>query len=161
MSKKLSQRQLIKIATNVRIELESFIAIEDETMGISKFTWDFPSDLAGLCIVASIMMFQELRHRGRYPHIVQGCGHWFTHCDGFLIDVTASQFCKPNIVVEKLVFKKNFGFVPKFHDPVYHSYWNANFRARSMNKFKHFQLIRKSIERARISNFNNKRGIYA
>lgn len=161
MAKKLSRRQILKVANEVRNEVESFVGIEDEAMGISKLTWSFPDDLAGLCIVASIILFQELKRLGRNPYIVKGNGHYYINCDGFLVDVTASQFCMPRVVVKKLVFRKNLGFVPIDYDEKFQSFWEPNFRARSLNKFEHFSIIAKSIERARISNFNNKRGIYA
>jgi hypothetical protein len=55
--------------------------------------------LAGYCGYGSVLVWQRLKEAGRSPQMVQGHGHWFTICDGFLVDVTATQFGQPKVVV--------------------------------------------------------------
>lgn len=89
---RLSKQGLVRVAVDVRRELESF----------KEQGWDLPADLCGFCMYGSIMVWQALKRLGRRPLLVEGAGHWFTHCDGYLIDVTASQFGEVDVVVRSL-----------------------------------------------------------
>lgn len=56
-------------------------------------------DLGGLCGYGSIMLVDKLKEKGYDPSIISGWGHWFVKCDKYLLDITASQFGQPNVVV--------------------------------------------------------------
>lgn len=85
------KKELRSIAVQTRKTLESIsreILIEAE-----------PS-LAGLCGYASLMLSSALEKKGYHAQIIQGRGHWFVECQGFLMDITASQFGQPSVVVK-------------------------------------------------------------
>lgn len=57
----------------------------------------YPTDLVGLCGIASARLYSELVKAGYKPQIAY-CrylqfGHVFVVCDGYVIDLTSSQFC--------------------------------------------------------------------
>lgn len=55
--------------------------------------------LQGACAHGSVLLFDNLRAAGFRPQIVQSQGHYFAICSGYLVDVTASQFGQPKVVV--------------------------------------------------------------
>lgn len=89
-----SENKLIrKIATQVRAELEKFCNINN-----TKHFNALPC-LGGLCGYGSAMLYEALTKYGFSPQIARGQGHWFVICEGLLVDVTASQFGQPSVVV--------------------------------------------------------------
>lgn len=49
-------------------------------------------DLSGWCILTSYVLFHILKRRGYNPEVCKNDGHAFILCDGYYIDVTATQF---------------------------------------------------------------------
>ena len=86
------KNKITKIAKQVRAELISFIS--DGANGFNS-----QPHLSGMCGYGAVMVFDALKKAGRQPKIAVGQGHYFTVCDGFLVDVTASQFGQSKIVV--------------------------------------------------------------
>lgn len=88
----------MRVARKLRKELEVLVTVDDP-----KTSWQLldgsPPDLCGACMYGSIMVFMELKRLGRKPLMVEGDGHWFSHCDGYLIDITASQFGMKDVEV--------------------------------------------------------------
>lgn len=86
--------QIIKIAKNVRKWAERK-ARRDR----------FRDSLCGLCAIASAQLFKELVNHGFSPKIHQSNGGWGSHVfvtvNGFLVDVTATQFEIDDEVVVK------------------------------------------------------------
>lgn len=85
---RLSKQQLIKIASRTRAELESLVGKQ--------------SDMYGFCVYGAVLLWQELKRHKRRPWIVEGMDHWFVHCDGHLIDITATQFGLHKIEVHSI-----------------------------------------------------------
>jgi hypothetical protein len=52
----------------------------------------FPRDLGGYCVIASIYLYKLLRDAGLNPRVIFNEDHAFVVCQGYLIDVTATQF---------------------------------------------------------------------
>lgn len=48
--------------------------------------------LCGFCARGSAILFNELKKRGYEAKIVEGDGHFYVECEGYIIDVTATQF---------------------------------------------------------------------
>ena len=94
----MKRNQLVAIATKLRKELELLIDVCEPKTSLQILDGSLP-DLCGACMYGSIMLFKELKKLGRKPLLVEGNGHWFTHCDGFLIDITASQFGMKDVEV--------------------------------------------------------------
>jgi hypothetical protein len=92
--------KLKKIAKLIRQEIE-----ELRENKAPKFTTT--ETLAGLCYYASIMLYYKLKKENLSPLIVEGRGHWFVSCEGYTIDITASQFGEKKIIVEKENLIKN------------------------------------------------------
>ena len=84
------KNRLTKIAREVRKEL---IALAPKFYGVP------PKHLGGLCAHASAMLFERFRKEELKVQIASGAGHWFTVCEGFLVDITASQFGQAKICV--------------------------------------------------------------
>lgn len=59
----------------------------------------FPPHLGGACAIASAFIFNALEQAGYEAAIVSGRGHTFVVCEGWLVDITATQFGQPGIVV--------------------------------------------------------------
>jgi hypothetical protein len=67
-----------------------------------------PSDLCGLCLRSSVQLFTAAKYFDINIQVVGGYGHCYTMCDGYIVDVTATQFSEsesvlivpPNCVVE-------------------------------------------------------------
>ena len=81
-----TRSQLVKIATKVRDWAEGWNAERDL----------FGNDLCGMCAIASGRLHDVLTTHGFEPLIVVseksgGC-HCFILCDGYIVDITATQF---------------------------------------------------------------------
>lgn len=61
----------------------------------------FPSDLSQFCGIASANLFLLLKKYGFFPKIATNDCHAFVICNGYIVDVTASQFREPDICVVK------------------------------------------------------------
>jgi len=85
------QAQFKKIARQVRMELESFVG--------NHPNFNSQPHLGGLCGYGSVMLHEALKKAGYKSKIASGGGHWFVVCEGFLCDITASQFGQAKIVV--------------------------------------------------------------
>lgn len=88
----------MRVARKLRKELEVLVTVNDPKTGCPLVDGWLP-DLGGACIYGSIIVFMELKRLGRRPLMVYGDGHWFSHCDGYLIDITASQFGMKDVEV--------------------------------------------------------------
>lgn len=72
-----------RIASNTRKWAEKYRTQEHQ---------DFGSDLAGMCGIAAYELFKRLDKAGLKPKYCFGDGHAFVKCDGYIVDVTATQF---------------------------------------------------------------------
>lgn len=79
---------LTQIAEGVRKEAENYAEEEG-----------YDSDLCGLCAIASVWLFQDLKKNGFKPIIcvsrekdTWGCWHVYLEVDGYVVDITATQF---------------------------------------------------------------------
>ena len=52
----------------------------------------WPENLCGLCMRASVQLFWAAKYFGIEMQIIGGVGHCYTMCDGYIVDVTATQF---------------------------------------------------------------------
>jgi len=86
----MNSKKIRKIANRIRKRLEKIATSLLPGVG---------AHLGGLCGHGALMLHKELTELGRAPQVASGRGHWFVVCDGFLIDVTASQFGQPKVVV--------------------------------------------------------------
>lgn len=90
MSKNRETKQrLLHIARDARKRLERYAA---------ESNIYFPH-LGGLCHKASLVLVKQLLHMKHEPRLLSSMHHWFVVCDGFLIDITASQFGQPPVIV--------------------------------------------------------------
>jgi hypothetical protein len=87
------KRSIKKVAVDVRKTLEK----------IAPRLNIHAAHLQGACGYGSVMLFEELKRAGYKPRIAQGSGHWFVVCDGKLVDVTATQFGQPKVVVRDFI----------------------------------------------------------
>lgn len=74
-------RMLARIADKVRDAFEEIGEKED-----------MPSDLCGLCLRSSVQLFLAAKYFDINIQVVGGFGHCYTMCDGYIVDVTATQF---------------------------------------------------------------------
>ncbi len=81
-----AKSQLVKIATEVREWAEDWNKLHDM----------FSYDLCGMCAIAAAELHRALVLNGYEPLIIvsedNGACHCFVVCDGYLLDVTATQF---------------------------------------------------------------------
>ncbi len=80
---------IVKIARRVRETFEK---------GNAKLRI-YPPHLNGACLSASVMLFDELTEAGFTPAVVSSHSHMFVVCDEFMIDITATQFGHPGVLV--------------------------------------------------------------
>lgn len=66
----------------------------------------YPDDLEGFCAFGARRLFAELRKAGHDPRLCaafdpaqESYWHAFVTCEGFVVDVTATQFRQPPVVV--------------------------------------------------------------
>ena len=82
-----TRNRIKRIAKNVRKWAE-------ELQNKNKF-WD--NHLSGMCGIASYELFKRLRRAKFKPTMCFSRGHAFVKCNGFIVDVTATQFCKADV----------------------------------------------------------------
>lgn len=74
-----------------------------------KLIGDNNNNLMGWCLTCSYLIFKRLSKFGLKPQICSICrgpgSHAFIYCDGYIVDVTATQFK----VKEKIIIRKNEG----------------------------------------------------
>ena len=93
-----------EVAEEVREKCLDF-ALSDDSVGYDFHGYE---DLHAMCAVASATLFRELCRRGigKKPRIVEGEYWKKEHCwvevDDCVVDITASQFNGPRIVVEPI-----------------------------------------------------------
>jgi len=58
-----------------------------------------PQDLCGLCLRSSVQLFVAAKYFGIDIQVIGGYGHCYTMRDGYIIDVTATQFCETERVL--------------------------------------------------------------
>jgi hypothetical protein len=84
--------ELIKLAKQVRLWAET-----------KSERYDFPTDLSGMCCIVSRKLFRVLKANGLKPKIHLRQARWDSHafvvCNGWIVDVTASQFGKIRVWV--------------------------------------------------------------
>jgi len=91
--------------------------------------WD--DDLSCMCSIASYELFKRLRKVHLEPTAcfadLQDYGHAFIHCQGYIVDVTATQFTKklPKVVVLPL---KDINY--KTYD-----FWRPKIKVKSKKRF--------------------------
>src|SRR3990167_11485989 len=83
------------VARRVRRYLDR-VAIED----------GFSEDLNGLCGKAAAILYHALEHAGFNPKIAHTLGHAFVLCEGYIVDVTATQFGQPDQYADTVVRSK-------------------------------------------------------
>lgn len=103
-------RHLRSVATEVRAQAE--------TRGAAA---GFPEGLCGFCALGSRLLFRALKREGLSPELVlaiwpedhfawyltrptitqEQYSHCYVLCEGYVLDVTASQFGQPNVVVRR------------------------------------------------------------
>lgn len=63
---------------------------------------DWYQGLAGMCAICSVELADRLKKEGFSPSIAKNGNHTFVICDGYLIDITATQFGqKRNVTIIK------------------------------------------------------------
>jgi len=88
----------------------------------------YPCDMSGMCVAASVELFNRLSTAGIGCRIAVNDSHAFVLYGTSVLDVTASQFGKPDICVAHVVSEdywkvvKLFDDVHEFED--YLSTWN-------------------------------------
>lgn len=98
------KRKIRKIATEVRKELQGIVPW---LLNYYDSPRDIPKHLAGYCGYGSVMVHEALKEHGFKPKIARADGHWFVVCGSLLVDVTASQFSQPMVVVRNYKNVKN------------------------------------------------------
>ena len=81
--------KIIQIAEENRKWAES---VANYFLSQSKDRWFFSSNLCGMCAIASLRLFRELRAAGYEAQIAYTLGHVFVVYDNLIIDITATQF---------------------------------------------------------------------
>lgn len=61
----------------------------------------YEAHMRGLCATATLYLFEKLRAEGMDAVMVAGVDHWFVVCDGWLVDITATQFGQRPIVIRR------------------------------------------------------------
>lgn len=93
----------------------------------------FPDNLCGLCLRASVQLFVVAGDYGMDIEMVGGFGHCYNMCDGWIIDVTATQFgitdrvmVVPPREIPELVRNPNWTRVGTYRtlEDVYSGMWN-------------------------------------
>ena len=95
--------QIKRVARSVRKWAEAY-----------QWVHGFPYTLAGLCCSASFLIFKEIKAtKGLSPVLYWNDHHAFVFCEGFLVDVTATQFKrKQRVVIEPPPVKMPYYWEP-------------------------------------------------
>lgn len=84
--------EIFRIASRVRDWAEEIAA-----------QYELPASLCGLCAIAARKLFRELKKSGYSSELMihhkDSLAHAFVVCQGFIIDVTATQFGKERIFI--------------------------------------------------------------
>ena len=91
----------------------------------------FPPDLCGLCATASAQLMLALRAKGYDAVFHENYGHCFVVLNGYIIDITATQFGKRNKV-----------FIHQYPLPKrgeWKDYWWTRSKARTFNGVRRIQ----------------------
>jgi hypothetical protein len=96
----MSRGKIARIARQVRTKLDQIAALSPLKVRLAKLH-PYPPHLSGACGIASVMLHDELTGAGMTPLIVAGDGHYFVVCEGWLVDVTATQFGHRPIVIRR------------------------------------------------------------
>lgn len=84
-------------------------------------------DLGGMCGIAAVRLLKELYREGVRGRIVEGDGHAFVMYKDYILDVTATQFDGPRIVLRK-------------YRPDEPAWWHARNAFRSSKLFMEHQV---------------------
>lgn len=103
MNKRFVARLGRKIRRGLKEHAKS-LDYSDNTRG------NIDEDLCGGCALAATIIAQELRKLGKKAHVIWQDSHCWTECDGYIIDVTATQFDGPEISISKIGEKPNKWF---------------------------------------------------
>lgn len=100
-----------EIAKKARIALENFREAGPQT---------WPLDMEGLCAHGALKVFYMLKKKGYSPKLVvwneagdsaELGGHCYVECDGFIVDITATQFgLSKTILITNIKDRKNHEF---------------------------------------------------
>ena len=85
-----NKSNIIKIARACRKTLED---------GNAKLRLYAPH-MNGACLTASVALFDELTAAGFKPILISSQTHMFVVCDGHMVDITATQFGHPCVIVQ-------------------------------------------------------------
>lgn len=96
-------RKNIATVRKIAIRVRKWAELVNELLG----KWD--SNLAEMCGICSLKLFEELRKEGLKPVFVVNQEHAYVLCNNHIVDVTATQFRKPYRRVEiRKADEKNF-----------------------------------------------------
>ena len=94
MEEKKLNEQIFYLALSTRRKFEKI------NKDITDGGREFPLDLCGSCAIVSAILFKVLKDGGYNPffwcgeNFCQGGGHCWVEVDGFIVDLTATQFAK-------------------------------------------------------------------
>ena len=107
---------------------------------LAKTTEEYPDSLGGLCAIASAELFNRLKGAGFDNTLIAYTDkHVYVVLDGYVIDVTATQFGNyPKVFIETVSYARDCGI-----------WWNAtdfyesvdNLRAKQIEECWHLQHI--------------------
>jgi hypothetical protein len=65
-----------------------------------QLDYAYDNDLGGMCAIASAHLLTQLHGAGfKAAHAVGNHGHYFVMWRGWVVDITASQFSKPDVYI--------------------------------------------------------------
>lgn len=100
-------KKLKTIRTIAKQVRKAFEKIEEDENG-------YGGNLGGYCFRASYQMYLLCKKEGINVDIIEGCGHYYNEFNGYIIDITATQFGKyPKIHIKR--YKTN---IPEFYNKV-------------------------------------------
>ncbi len=113
----VTKSRIIELATKAREW-----AVEQENIG-----WIYGPRLKGLCAITTARLFTMLQEAGIKAVIVTNRKHCFLTTNGYLVDVTATQF---DGVTEEVVVRK----VASLKSTSVPYYWQPQFRLNSVEE---------------------------
>jgi hypothetical protein len=108
---------------------------------LKKYKSRFPDTLEGCCSIASGRLFKELSKNGFHPIIVEVdndsemCCHCFIICNGYLVDITATQFDQDPICIFRRKIHNN-----DQRNEFWYWYWKKRIYYHSVHELKKKQL---------------------
>ena len=129
----MTPRKMRNVARNVRKWAEKY-AKENH----------YPRDLCGMCAIAAGEMWRRLKGRGANPILCIALydppfAHCFVECNGYLIDVTATQYDGPKVLVRRKELAQSQS-----------ECWVATWKCRTISGFYKHQVVDKWPEKERI-----------